>query len=78
MVQSPEWDIVVVEGAYTDYVVRGPELPAQGETVRGKELLILLGGKGANQAVAAARLGARHVAFVGRVEEAMREARSSA
>ena len=67
MVQSPEWDIVVVEGAYTDYVVRGPELPAQGETVRGKELLILPGGKGANQAVAAARLGARHVAFVGRV-----------
>jgi hypothetical protein len=27
MEQSPEWDIVVVGGAYTDYVVRGPELP---------------------------------------------------
>jgi ribokinase len=64
MEQSPEWDIVVVGGAYTDYVVRGPELPTIGETVRGKEFLILPGGKGANQAVAAARLGARRIAFV--------------
>ncbi len=67
MTQSPEWDIVVVGGAYTDYVVRGPELPTPGETARGKEFLILPGGKGANQAVAAARLGARRVAFVARV-----------
>lgn len=67
MAQSPEWDIVVVGGAYTDYVVRGPELPAQGETVRGKEFLILPGGKGANQAVAAARLGSHRIAFIGRV-----------
>jgi ribokinase len=64
---KPEWDIVVVGGAYTDYVVRGPELPTPGETVRGQEFLILPGGKGANQAVAAARLGARRVAFVARV-----------
>ncbi len=65
--QSFEWDIVVVGGAYTDYVVRGPELPKPGETVRGKDFLILPGGKGANQAVAAARLGTRRIAFVGRV-----------
>jgi ribokinase len=67
MVQSPEWDIVVVGGAYTDYVVRGPALPAPGETVRGKDFLILPGGKGANQAVAAARLGPHRIAFLGRV-----------
>lgn len=67
MVESTEWDIVVVGGAYTDYVVRGPELPTPGETVRGKEFLILPGGKGANQAVAAARLGTHRIAFVGRV-----------
>lgn len=66
MVQSPAWDIVVVGGAYTDYVVRGPELPTPGETVRGKEFLILPGGKGANTAVAAARLGSHRIAFVGR------------
>lgn len=67
MVQSPEWDMVVVGGAYTDYVVRGPELPTTGETVRGKDFLILPGGKGANQAVAAARLSTFRIAFVGRV-----------
>jgi ribokinase len=67
MEQSPEWDIVVVGGAYTDYVVRGQKLPAVGETVDGKEFLILPGGKGANQAVASARLGEHRIAFVGRV-----------
>src|SRR5438045_8278419 len=59
--------MVVVGGAYTDYVVRGLELPKPGETVRAKDFLILPGGKGANQAVAAARLGKLRIAFVGRV-----------
>ncbi len=67
MAQATAWDIVVVGGAYTDYVVRGEKLPTPGETVVGKEFLIVPGGKGANQAVAAARLGAARMAFVGRV-----------
>ncbi|QBD78714.1 ribokinase [Ktedonosporobacter rubrisoli] len=60
------WDLVVVGGAYIDYVVRGERLPEQGETVVGDDFLMTPGGKGANQAVAAARLGAR-VALVARV-----------
>jgi ribokinase len=57
-------DVVVVGGAYTDYVARGPRLPGKGEDVRGDVFHEFPGGKGFNQAVAAARLGAR-VAFVG-------------
>ena len=53
-----KWDIVVVGGANFDYLVRGPRLPAPGDTVQGKEFQEAPGGKGANQAVAAARLGA--------------------
>ena len=49
-----------------DYLIRGKALPRPGDTVDGSEFLRAGGGKGANQAVAAARLGAR-VAFVGRV-----------
>jgi ribokinase len=56
-------DVVVIGGANTDYLVRGERLPQPGETVDGEEFLTAGGGKGANQAVAAARLGAR-VAFV--------------
>src|SRR5688500_6453237 len=58
-----KYDVVVIGGANTDYLVRGERLPKPGETVDGKEFLRAGGGKGANQAVAAARLGAR-VAFV--------------
>jgi ribokinase len=61
-----DWDLVVVGGANWDYLARGPHLPTPGETVRGDEFTEAAGGKGANQAVAAARLGAR-VAMVGRV-----------
>jgi ribokinase len=60
------WDVVVVGGANWDYLVRGATLPTRGCTVEGDEFQEAPGGKGANQAVAAARLGAR-VAFVARV-----------
>jgi len=60
------WDIVVVGGANMDYVVRGRALPKPGETVMGDLFQEAPGGKGANQAVAVARLGAR-VALVARV-----------
>jgi len=53
-----EWDVIVIGGANTDYLVRGPNLPAAGETVHGDLFQEDPGGKGANQAVAAARLKA--------------------
>ncbi len=58
--------VVVVGSINVDLVVRGPRLPAPGETVSGGSFEQHDGGKGANQAVAAARLG-RRVAFVGAV-----------
>jgi ribokinase len=58
--------IVVVGSTNTDLVVGVPKIPAPGETVLGGELSIVPGGKGANQAVATARLGGR-VTFVARV-----------
>lgn len=59
-------DIVVVGGANADYLVRGARLPIPGETVQGDHFHEGPGGKGANQAVGAARLGAR-VALVARI-----------
>jgi ribokinase len=47
-------------------VVKAPCIPNPGETVIGGDFLMAAGGKGANQAVAAARLGA-HVTFVARL-----------
>jgi ribokinase len=58
--------IVVVGSANTDMVVQVAHLPAQGETVLGGKFVTAQGGKGANQAVAAARLGAQ-VTFVARL-----------
>lgn len=58
--------LVVVGSINMDLIVRAQELPQPGETVIGEDLITTPGGKGANQAVAAARLGAR-VAMVGRV-----------
>ena len=58
--------IVVVGSSNTDMVVKVPHLPAPGETVMGGEFFIAPGGKGANQAVAAVRLGAE-VTLVARV-----------
>ena len=59
-------DIIVIGSLNADLVVRTPRFPAPGETISGEDLAIIPGGKGANQAVAAARQGAS-VAMVGRV-----------
>lgn len=59
-------DVVVVGSINQDVSVTVPAIPSAGETVLGGALAITAGGKGANQAVAAARLGAR-VTMVGRV-----------
>jgi ribokinase len=64
MQQKTKFDVVVVGGANSDYTVKGHRLPEAGETVEANRFLEAFGGKGANQAVACARLGAR-VAFVG-------------
>lgn len=56
--------IVVVGSSNTDLVIQADHLPSPGETVLGGDLITAHGGKGANQAVAAARLGAQ-VSFVG-------------
>ncbi len=56
--------VTVVGSANTDMVVRVPRAPLPGETVLGADFQRLAGGKGANQAVAAARAGAE-VTFVG-------------
>lgn len=49
--------LCVIGSANVDYTVGLPRLPSPGETVSGGMLLVNLGGKGANQAVAARRLG---------------------
>ncbi len=66
MADDPSIEIAVVGSANVDLSVTVPELPGPGETVLGGDLLRGSGGKGANQAVAAARLG-RRVAMIGRV-----------
>ena len=58
--------IAVVGSLNMDLIVRSPWLPQAGETIIGSEFQTLPGGKGSNQAVAAARLGGQ-VAMVGRV-----------
>lgn len=59
--------IVVVGSLNMDFVVRAPRIPSPGETVLGaNDLRTIPGGKGANQAVAAARLGAT-VTMIGRI-----------
>jgi ribokinase len=58
--------ILVVGSSNTDMIIRLERIPRPGETVLGGEFLTAAGGKGANQAVAAARAGAT-VTFVARV-----------
>ncbi len=58
--------VLVVGSLNADLVVRAPRFPRPGETISGEDLQVIPGGKGANQAVAAARLGA-HVSMLGRV-----------
>jgi ribokinase len=58
--------ITVVGSINLDFVAAAPSLPAPGETVTGATLARHPGGKGANQALAARRLGAE-VALIGRV-----------
>lgn len=60
--------ILVVGSSNTDMVVKAERLPEPGETVLGGAFIMAAGGKGANQAVAAARLGA-NVVFVAKVGE---------
>ena len=49
--------IVVIGSCNTDMVVKANRLPVPGETVLGESFLMCPGGKGANQSIAAARLG---------------------
>jgi len=58
--------VVVLGSSNTDIVLRGDKLPRRGETILSSEYLQAHGGKGANQAVAAARSGAK-VTFIGAV-----------
>ena len=59
-------DIVVVGSLNADFVLQVERFPAPGETLRGRRFDVFAGGKGGNQAAAAARLGGR-VAMVGQV-----------
>jgi ribokinase len=60
------FDIVVVGSLNADLVVAVDRFPAPGETLHGRRFDVFPGGKGANQAAAVARLGAR-VAMIGQV-----------
>jgi ribokinase len=55
--------IIVIGSSNTDMVIKTQKLPAPGETILGGTFLMNPGGKGANQAVAAARLGGK-VTFI--------------
>jgi len=59
-------NILAVGSLNADLVVRAPRFPQPGETISGDDLQVIPGGKGANQAVAAARLGST-VSMLGRV-----------
>lgn len=59
-------NIIVVGSANTDMVIRADHFPQPGETILGNGFMTNHGGKGANQAVATARLGG-NVKFIARV-----------
>lgn len=58
--------ILVIGSLNTDMVIQTEKIPKAGETVLGGDFFMNTGGKGANQAVAAARLGGK-VIFIGKV-----------
>jgi len=58
--------IVVLGSSNTDMIIQLPRLPKPGETLLGGRFTMAAGGKGANQAVAAARAGGR-VAFIAKL-----------
>lgn len=64
MAKKPK--ILVVGSANMDLILRTERIPSEGETILGKDYQLVPGGKGANQAVAASRLGGQ-VTFVGKV-----------
>ena len=51
--------IFIVGSINTDFVISTPYMPASGETLTGSDFFTAHGGKGANQAVAAAKLGGK-------------------
>ncbi|XP_061897724.1 ribokinase isoform X1 [Entelurus aequoreus] len=53
------FDVIVVGSCMTDLVSQAPRLPKEGETIHGHNFFIGFGGKGANQCIQAARLGAK-------------------
>jgi len=61
---KPVASVLVAGSANVDFVVRAPHIPAPGETVLGRDLAIIPGGKGANQAVACARTGGAETAML--------------
>lgn len=63
---SPSPEVTVVGSIHQDLIIHVPTLPRPGETVLGSRHVRSPGGKGANQAVAASRMGAQ-VAMVGQV-----------
>ena len=80
---KPGGQVLVAGSANVDFVVRAPHIPAPGETVLGGDLLIVPGGKGANQAIACARAGGAPTAmlaalgndaFAAMLEESLRDA----
>jgi ribokinase len=53
--------IIVIGSSNMDLVAKAPRIPVTGETLTGTDFFMVPGGKGANQAVAAAKLGAEVV-----------------
>ena len=60
-------NVIVLGSVNVDLVIRGPRIPLPGETVLNGEFFQAAGGKGANQAVAAARAGNNPVTFIAAV-----------
>ena len=65
---TPMNPIYVIGSINTDMVATTSDLPKAGETVMGNEFIMTAGGKGANQAVAAARMGG-DATMIGRLGE---------